>query len=219
MNLSLIKNKKFIAITFFLLIAAAVPVTIFLTRTTQDIRQRASEPTQELKNINGIVYLDQNRNKIFDPDEKPYPNATIFLKSTQSNSVLQTVTSGTNGDFLFTDKVAENIYIEIANSDAHTATTDNVIQIEANSNTSIFSYSFGVYVKDQATLQDKSDINKNGLVDKGDISEMITCIKQPAECLNKENFDVNSNGIVDAEDLNIVQREYAKNISVPDATE
>jgi len=219
MNLSKIFKRKIFIVAFFLLLIATLPLTLFLTRSTQDLRQRASEPTQELKNISGIVYMDQNRNKMFDPDEKPYSNATLYLKSGQTNSILQTVTSSTNGDYLFTDKVAENIYIEIATSDAYTVTTDNIVNIEANSNTDIFSYSYGVYVKGHATIRDKADVNKNGQIDRGDIAEMITCIKKPSECPNIMDFDLNSNGVVNIEDLNTVQREYARNISESDATE
>lgn len=216
MNLSILKSKKAIAIGIIIISSIAIPITIFLTQSSQDIRQQAAEPKQEQKNIHGIVYIDQNRNKSLDPDEKPYPNATLYLKRKRNNSILQTITSGTNGGFLFTHPVNENIYIELASSDSYTTTTDNKIQIEAGSNTAIFSYSFGVFMAAKAAIQDKADINTNGSIDRGDMSEMIVCIKAPSECTNAKDFDLNSNGTVDAEDLNIIQRLYANNISNTD---
>ncbi len=215
MNLYSFVNKKLIVIFLFVLLAIAIPITLLLTRSPQDLRQQASEKTSTASGdglIYGFLYIDTNNNSKIDENEARISQVTLLLKDAHSLSLIHKSYSDINGYYGFGGLDTTKEYIIEVEPREDLFLTDNFkVTFDLKNSSSIhhdFNYQYNDLSSNIEFTDSDLDLNENGVFDKGDVSQMFLCVKERKNCTtNKE--DLNRDGLLgQSDDLNIMIRLY-----------
>lgn len=218
MNLSFITRKRLIGLIVGSILLISIPATLLLTRSSQDIRQRASsQETTALAGtatIHGILYVDQNKDSIPQNSETRIENMVVNLRNSSDKSIVNQTQSDENGYFGFINLARNTLYfLEIVPQDDYLGVDSLTKNISFNSSDSIrqdFRFEFANQ-QNISTLQDFDlDVNGNSYFDKGDVIALYECASAVNNCpYNKA--DINHDGIKGgSDDINIAVRRYNK---------
>ena len=214
MNLSsLLNRKRIIGIFVALILLTAIPATLLLTKSSQDIRQRASEntiiPISNGIAIKGYLYIDEDRNRIFSPQEKGVAMANIQLLSPDKKTVAQTTTDEL-GYYEFKQLHEGHYILHLAPPSNIKLTDNNDLPIDTAVLSDAILYNFPTIDIDKNLY----DLNENGIFDSGDLGILTACIRNSVPCDNIESMDYRHDGILDGADLNIMQRAYKVDLAL-----
>src|SRR3989344_4518633 len=101
--LSNISRKKIVATLSIILLITVLPITLILTKTRQDLRQRAAEITGASLTadieyeIDGRVFEDSNNDRLFNEGDYALPNAKVYLYEKPNTSLNERL-------FVYTDE-------------------------------------------------------------------------------------------------------------------
>ena len=126
MNLSsLLNRKRIIGIFVALILLTAIPATLLLTKSSQDIRQRASFENQSANlkgeaSVNGILYIDSNKDGAPQNNETRLEHITLNLRDQASENIINQAVSDENGYYGFTNLDKNSNYaVEVVTRDSY----------------------------------------------------------------------------------------------------
>lgn len=129
MFISSVSPASMVNLLTLILIILAIPVTVFVARQQQEIRQRAAE--EFTLSISGYVFIDANNNGIKEENETGYPGAKIAINGIKTNIIL---TTSYNGFYAIKDLPQGYYTSELAVPDGYAITTSNPVIINDGQN-------------------------------------------------------------------------------------